>query len=72
MVAGETSLEMERRHVLEGEQRIIRLELIATEWRWRGHTEAEERTRAILVGFRETLRLSREQVQRLEHKTSRP
>ena len=66
MVVGETPLEMERRHVQEGEQRVADLELIATRWQQRGYVALENRTREILVVMWASLQLSRNEVQRLE------
>lgn len=64
--AVESTLEMARRHVREGEQRLALQETIVISLKKAGHTEAAERGHEVLETMRTSLALMRRHLREIE------
>jgi hypothetical protein len=64
----EKAIAMERRHVLEGEERIARQEVLVKEIVQQGHDQLADTANQMLAILRESLELSRDRIRYLEHR----
>jgi hypothetical protein len=64
----EDAMDMEKRHILEGEQRVARQEALVEKLREQGRDRFVQRANQLLTLLRESLELSRERLRHLEHR----
>jgi N-glycosylase/DNA lyase len=64
----EDAMDMEKRHILEGEQRVARQEALIEKLREQGRDQFVRRASQVLDVLRESLELSRERLRDLEHR----